>query len=492
MICVPIVSTTTEQVLKDLETALPWADLIEFRVDLMVDSPDLSKLINACPKPCIVTNRTKQEGGQFKGSEEERTTILKQAMDAGADYIDIEASTPKEFLKPILESTGSTQKILSYHDFSRTHDRLDDIYDTMCQLPADVVKIVTYAMDLNDNLQIFRLLHRAKKEEQKLISFCMGEKGEISRILSPLMGGFLTFGSLATGKESAPGQILASTLKDVYRVDQIRPEMKWFGVIGDPVSKSMGYLIHNRAFKETGLPHIYLPFWVLNLQKFFSGFEPFFEGLSVTMPYKEDIMPLLDEIDPLAKKIGAVNTVVREGSRWKGYNTDVSGAMRALEAFTKIKDKRVLIIGAGGTAKAIGHGVSEKGGRLTVTYNQNKERGEALARELNCELRAMRDIEHCECDILINCSPVGMSPKVAESPVPQRFLKPGMVVFDSVYNPPETRLIKDAKLAGCQTIAGPELFLNQGADQFEMWTGEKAPLQAMREVLFEKLFPKDG
>lgn len=486
MICVPIVVSSRKQVLEDLNAASEYADIIELRADLM-DNPDIPALLKVAKKPCIVTNRTKLEGGQFKGSEEQRIQLLRQAIDAGADYIDIEASTARNLLAPVLAARGKTQVILSYHDFTRTPERLDGIYETMTQVPADIFKIITYAGDINDNLAVFDLLQRAGRDGRKLISFCMGEKGEISRILSTLLGGFLTFGSLDSGKESAPGQIPASILKNVYRVDQPRPGLKIYGVIGDPISKSMGYLIHNRAFQETGLPFIYLPFWVKNLGKFFSGFAPYLEGISVTMPFKEAIIPLLDTMDGAAQKIGAVNTVVKVDGSWKGYNTDCIGAIQALEQHIPLKGKKVLIIGAGGTAKAIGHGVMEQGGDLTITYNQNRARGESLARELNCALADIRDIEHLPADVLVNCSPVGMSPRNEDSPVPAQVLRRGMVVFDCVYNPPRTRLIREAESAGCTTISGVELFINQGAAQFELWTGRQAPVSAMRKVLLNKL-----
>lgn len=484
MICIPIVAPTLKQALADIDSAKELADLIELRVDLM-DDPDIPALLKAAGKPCIVTNRTKREGGQFKGSEEQRIRLLRHAIDVGADYIDIEASTSKDLLQPVLAARAKTRVILSYHDFTRTPDRLESIYEIMKELSPDVIKIITYAMDINDNLAVFNLLKRANRDGRKLISFCMGEKGEVSRILSPLMGGFLTFGSLETGKESAPGQITATVLRNVYRVHEKRPGFKIYGVIGDPVSKSMGYLIHNRAFQEAGLPFIYVPFWVKNLTSFFSGFEPYFEGLSVTMPFKEEIIPLLGKVEDT--KIGAVNTVVKESGVWKGYNTDGIGAMQALEAHTSLRDKNVLIIGAGGTAKAIGYGIMGRGGRLTITYNKNRERGEALTKEMQCSLADIRDIEKLSVDILINCSPVGMNPNFNASPVPARMLRPGMIVFDSVYNPPQTRLINEAKAAGCVAISGVELFVNQGAAQFELWTGRKAPVAAMREVLLSTL-----
>ena len=216
MICIPIVSANMSRALADIATAEAIADIIELRVDLL-DQPDLPALLKAASKPCIVTNRTKMEGGQFKGSEEQRVLLLRQAIDAGADYIDIEASTPKQYLKPILDSREKTKVILSYHDFSKTPEDLIPLYEIMREFPVEIIKIVTYAQDINDNLVAFKLLKRAREDGQKLISLCMGERGEISRVLSPILGGFLTFGSLDTGKESAPGQIPAAILKNVYR-----------------------------------------------------------------------------------------------------------------------------------------------------------------------------------------------------------------------------------------------------------------------------------
>ena len=486
MICIPIVGPTQHKSLEDIAAAEPLADMIELRLDLMSDF-DLGTLLSASTKPCIVTNRTKREGGQFSGSEDERIGLLKQAVAAGADYVDIETSTPKELLKPFLESDHQSKVILSYHNFTDTPEEIGHLYDLMCAMPADILKIVTYARDITDNLALFELLHRSKKDDKKLIALCMGEKGEASRILSPLLGGFLTFGSLETGKETAPGQITGATLKNIYRVCDKRNSFKIFGVIGNPVYKSMGYLIHNRAFKETGSTDIYVPFLVDNVENFFKRFSPYFEGLSVTMPFKESIMAEMDEIEETAKKIGAVNTVVRDGKSWKGYNTDCMGALQALEKHVDLKNKNVLIVGAGGTAKAIGYGVYEKGAKITVTYNRDKEKGIRLGSELKAKVVSIQDVDKEEIDVLINCSPVGMSPNLEETPVPSRCLRKGMIVFDSVYNPIETRLIREARVSGCVTISGVELFVNQAVGQFELWTGQKAPTDIMRDVVVRGL-----
>ena len=491
MICIPIVGPSMSKAQEQIESALVIADILELRLDLIVSS-NLSALLASSTLPVIVTNRSKHDGGQYKGLDQDRVQSLRDALKAGADYVDIEVSTPREYLQPFLEEIDPTKIILSFHDFSHTPEDFNPIYETMCEMPGEIVKIVTYARDLSDNLKMFELLKRAKSEKQKLIGLCMGDLGEISRILSPLFGGYLTFGSLETGQESAPGQIPAKTLKDIYRINAERSDFKIYGVIGNPVSKSLGYLVHNRAFQEKGSPDIYVSLLVDNVEKFFNSFKDFFSGLSVTMPAKEKIMPLLDRIDETAQKIGAVNTLVKEGTDWVGYNTDCSGAISALEACISLQDKSVLILGSGGTAKAIGYGVKEKGGKLTVTYNKNKERGESLSKELDCELAHARDAGMRAIDVLINCSPVGMSPNITESPFLARDFKEGMVVFDSVYNPLETRLLREAKLAGCTVIPGYELFINQAARQFELWTGQSAPINTLREVLLRKLATGGG
>ncbi|MGP0629792.1 shikimate dehydrogenase [Nitrospina sp. 32_T5] len=487
MICVPIVGPSMDRALEDIDACRKVADFIEFRLDLIPDH-DLPRLIEAAgDTPYIVTNRAKMDGGQFPGTEEERVAVIKQAIELGAMYIDIETSTPPELLRSVLENKGNSKAILSHHDFTRTDDKVDALYELMTQMPADVLKIITYAQDLSDNLRLLQLLSRARRDEVNLIAFCMGEKGEVSRILSPMYGGWLTFGSLDRGKESAPGQIPATTLKHIYRVNDLNLDSKIFGVIGDPVNKSMGYLIHNRAFSELNLPNVYVPFWVKSLTRFFNTYQAYFTGLSVTMPFKEDIMKHMDRVDPLAKKIGAVNTVVREDNDWVGYNTDVTGALSALTAVTELKGKQVLIIGAGGTAKAIGHGVTEQGAALTLTYNRNKEKAEALAQELNANLISIRDIDSHTADIVINCSPAGMTPNTKDTPFPARLLKPGMVVFDSVYNPMETRLIREAREKGCTVIPGIELFVNQAIEQLKLWTGQTPPRDPLHEVVETRL-----
>ena len=230
-----------------------------------------------------------------------------------------------------------------------------------------------------------------------------------------------------------------------------------------------------------------MPFLIDNLENFFKSFSPYFEGLSVTMPFKEDVVALMDKVEETAEKIGAVNTVVRDGQGWKGYNTDCLGALKALEKHVDLNGKNVLIVGAGGTAKAIGYGVSEKGAKITVTYNRNKEKGVQLAKELGAKVINIQNAGEEVIDVLINCSPVGMTPNLEETPISSRHLREEMIVFDCVYNPSETRLLREAKAVGCVTISGVELFVNQAVGQLELWTKQNAPVDLMRDVVIRGL-----
>ncbi len=450
-----------------------------------IRDPDMARLIKEKSKPVIVTPRSQKDGGRFKGSEDERLGLLKEAVSLGAEYIDIEFSTDERLRKRVIEESKGTKVIVSYHNYTETPSDLKEIYDDIAISGGDIVKIVTFANSINDNLVIFDLIKRREKKTD-IVTFCMGKHGEISRILSPIMGGYLTFGSLDEGKESAQGQIPARVLKSVYRVDGLGPDINIYGLVGNPVSESMGYLIHNRAFAELGLDSIYLPFLVDDLNSFMTGFKGLFKGLSVTMPFKEEVIDFLDRVDKKAEDIGAVNTVVTEDDKLVGYNTDCSGAIMALEGRTEIKGKNAVMIGAGGVARAIGFGVKGRGAPLTIT-DIEIDKAISLSKDIGCEYCNPEELDNINMDILINTTPVGMYPNVDKSPVPDSLLKKGMIVFDAVYNPLKTRLLKEAEAKGCITVQGVEMFINQGIEQFEMWTKRKAPVDIMREVVLNRL-----
>jgi len=260
-----------------------------------------------------------------------------------------------------------------------------------------------------------------------------------------------------------------------------------YGVIGHPVAHSLGPLMHNHALQAAGINGVYLAFDVIDLAEAVSGIRSLgIRGVSVTIPHKVAIMDHLDVIDDTAAKIGAINTVVHREGKLVGYNTDAEGAMSALSEKTDIDDRDVLIVGAGGAARAIGFGVKGRGGRLHIV-NRTEEKGKKLAAELRADWHPMDALGSFDVDILINTTSVGMTPNPDAIPVPTHMLRPGMCVMDIVYNPLKTRLLKEAEASGCDIVDGVSMFVNQGALQFKLWTGKKAPVDAMRRIIYDAL-----
>lgn len=481
MICIPITAHSNQEAIEDLKEASRFADIIELRLDYIKD-PDLDALLMGRTRPLIVTNRPKRDAGDFQGTELERIALLQKAVRFHPEYVDIELDSVSK-----LHDLGKTKLIVSYHNFNETPNDIGRIHEDLIRTGASIVKLATFARDITDNARILELLKRANFPT---IAFCMGELGQISRILSIKFGSMLTFASLARGKESAPGQLSIKELKDVYHISEIGRNTDIYGIIGNPVSHSISPHIHNPSFIAMGINAVYLPFKVEDVARFIESFKDIgFKGLSVTIPHKEEIIKYLDEIDPLAKRIAAVNTVINRDGKLCGYNTDCPAAVGALEEILKDRGgwgQKVVIIGAGGAARAIAFGLKERGADITIINRTNK-RGLDLSKEVGCNYAGFNEIEGIDMDVLINTTPVGMFPKVDESPVPGSILKKGMVVFDIVYNPIDTKLLEEAKDKGCIVINGVEMFVRQAALQFELFTGEKAPVPLMERIIKERL-----
>jgi 3-dehydroquinate dehydratase/shikimate dehydrogenase len=476
MICVSIVAQTVDRVLAEMEQASRVADLLEIRLDY-VRQPDLPRILAHRSKPVIITIMPKHEQGRFEGSEPERLALLRQAIELGADYIDVNCDCPER--GALIKGKGASKVILSYHNFKETPADLDRVFSSMLTDGADILKIATFANRLSDNLTVLNLV---KKSPGDLIGICMGERGEISRVLGPLYGSYLTFACLEPGKESAPGQIPAAALRNIYAVNDLHPGFRLYGIIGNPVRASKGYLLHNGLFRRHGLNSLYLNFLVDDLQDFLHHFSDILAGFSVTMPFKQEIMAGLHSTDALAARIGAVNTVVKRNGQLIGYNTDMFGAIRPLRRIIQISEKQVTILGAGGAARAIAVGILEQGGRLTI-LNRTVARAEQLARELGCRFGALDDFERMATEILINTTSVGMYPDTGASPVNLAAVR-NMVVFDAIYNPRTTALLAAAERNGCPTVSGVEMFLHQAAEQFRLWTGIEPDLDVVRSLLY--------
>jgi len=482
-LCASLTERNTDSVLAAMRALPAEVEVAEVRLDLM-DSFDLERLCAGKDRPIIVTNRPVRQGGACRAPEPRRLELLRAAARAGADYVDVELDS----VAALGELPAGCARIVSHHDFEGTPADLESLVRRILDTGPDVAKIAVTARDVAEVAPVLRLLER-HAGRVPMIALSMGEEGVASRILAPKFGAYLTYASAESGREAAPGQLPARAMIDTYRFRRIGRDTELYGVVANPVAHSMSPAVHNAAFAATGLDAVYLPFKVHDPGAFLAAFEGFeLRGLSVTIPHKETMLRLMDEVDETARRIGAVNTVLVKDGRRYGSNTDVAAAVSAIEraavraGMGDLSGRSVLIVGAGGAARAIAYGLLERNARLTIA-NRTVSRAETLAAELGAEACGLDDIARLRPEVLVNATSVGMWPGVDRTPVPAAVLRAGMVVFDSVYNPPETRLLREAQQAGAVVASGLEWFVNQAAAQFETWTGQLAPRAAMEEAL---------
>ncbi|MBN2581591.1 MAG: type I 3-dehydroquinate dehydratase [Planctomycetes bacterium] len=488
-LCVAMTPKTTSEAVAQMARLGTDADLLELRVDAM-DECDLQRVLSARTVPLIVTNRAANEGGFRKQDEAKRLEVLVEAARLGADYVDVELAALDRFLQ-LAEGVGRprTKLIVSYHDFERMPDDLVNVARRIdATAAADVVKVVGTARSPEDNLPCFEALRSVSKPA---IALAMGEAGQISRVLAGKFGAWLTFASEDAGAESAPGQITLTEMRQLYRADRVGPQTPVYAVMGNPVGHSLSPAIHNAAFQELGLDAVYVRLKVEgDPAAVVRALEAVpLEGYSVTIPHKQAVMAACVDIAPTARRMGAVNTLIRRKDGYHATNTDVTSAMKVLAqaiGSDRFTGKRALVVGAGGVGRAYVYGLLSRGAEVFVSDIDEPRRNE-LAQEAGAAAVAPEDLADVRADILMNGSPVGMWPKVDATPVDTAILRDGMVVFDAVYNPQETRLLREAKAAGCVTISGVEQFVGQAVEQFELWTQRKAPADLMRQVVLDAL-----
>lgn len=409
------------------------SDLFELRLDYF-DTIDLTALAALDLQRCILTLRP----GKY--SEEQRVNLLKQLSALKPAFIDIESTLSLKIDAPL---------ILSYHNFEETPD-LQPLWQQLTQTPARFYKIATKA---NSALDGWRLLEHMKKHPN-CIAIGMGAIGQFTRILGPVFGAPITYASLE--KETAPGQLSLQELTDTYRLPALNKETKIYGLIGYPLTNSLSPPTHNLHFKQTGMNAVYvkIPLTAAELPSFFKTFN--FNGLSVTMPLKESVIPFLDALDEEARQIGAVNTIVCRAGKTIGYNTDGKGALNAIAAHLPVEGKRIIILGAGGAARAIIYEAKKRGAQVMI-LNRTPEKGELLARHFSVE--SIKSMEPY--DILINCTP-------SDEPIDSRHLIPGTYVMDIRNRPKLTPFLERAAAQGCRLIFGEEMFKHQAEIQINL------------------------
>jgi len=482
----PDVATLLDHARREAEAGEAF---LEFRLDFLPDpckgAAAIARFLEQFPDCTILaTCRRHQNHGKFNGSIEEQLAILDTAVRSGAQAIDVEIETAEGAHERLSPFRGRAQVVLSYHNYEATPP-MDTIVARMLKVPADAYKIVTTARKPSDNI---RVLSAAKGlPKQRMIVLAMGELGFPTRVLSPVFGGTFTYAAPMQTDGTAAGQVSARYLRHLYRVEKLGKSAHIYGVIADPVRHSISPAVHNRAFQSRRVDAVYLPFLVTPafLRDFFSLAEKLpLTGFSVTIPHKQKIIRYLDVVDPLARRIGAVNTVWRKAGKWRGTNTDAAGVTGPLAKLLKLNKSSILIAGNGGAARGAAFALSDAGAKISIV-GRNADRVRALAKVCGAEPLTREQLATMHFDAMVHATPLGMYPHVNES-----FLTgdiPADIVFDMVYNPLETQLLKLARAQNKTVIEGLDMFIEQAARQFEIWTGETAPRPVMLKAAMEAL-----
>jgi 3-dehydroquinate dehydratase/shikimate dehydrogenase len=493
MICVVIGRSRHKMVQVEVqEAAKRGVQMIEMRLDFLAKAPDFKRLLVNKPCTMVATVRRPPDGGRWTGTEDARRVLLRQAIISGFDWVDIETDIAGE-----IRRFKDVKRIISYHNLREVPADLEKIFEGMCKQDADVLKVAVTAQSPSDNLRVLALL---KNPPKPTVAFCMGDLGVPSRILCAKYGAPFTYAAFNKERGVAPGILSFDELKNVYHYDQINAETRVFGVIGDPINHSLSPVIHNAALRASGINGVYVPFQVprSDLPAFLKGFDRIpVRGYSVTIPHKEAAVAVAVHKDPAVLEVKAANTLVRGKDSFSAYNTDYQAGLESLLAHLPkpadggkptLEKKVVLLVGAGGVGRAMAHALQKHGALLNIT-NRTHERSEKLAAELGCRHIRWEMRHNILCDLLVNCTSVGMHPHMDESPIHPSYLKPGLMVFDTIYTPETTLLVKEARARGCHVLTGVEMFVRQAATQFGLFTSREAPMELMYKVVKRALSP---
>jgi 3-dehydroquinate dehydratase / shikimate dehydrogenase len=498
-VCVAVTGSDPAEMLEKAEALVRDNTFLEFRLDYL-PRPAL-----ALPKikqfaeyhahvVALATCRRVVAGGKFRGSVVSQLDILSKAAASGCQVVDLELQSAAHCKPEQLRRLRTRAAlILSYHDFKATKN-LEQTLEKMVAISADFYKVVSTAATLYDNVVMMKFLEK-NSDKYSLIGVCMGEQGIISRVLGVRAGSVFTFAAANQDEKTAPGQVTAQDLRSTFRIEQVDAATRVYGVAGDPVAHSLSPAIMNAALRRETVNGVYLPLHAKTLKDLLACVRDIpIHGLSVTMPYKTTILSHLDNTDSHTTKIGACNTVVRaQDGKLYGFNTDTAGVVRPLEQRITIEGAKILVLGAGGAARAAVFGLKERGAEVYV-LNRTFAQAQKLARSARARTLKRADLKKLSFDVIINATPVGMG-NSQESPLNQDEIK-ARYVFDMIYDPPETRLLKLAKAAGADVIPGIEMFVQQAARQFEIWTGKPAPwdemLRVVTKIIEERAAAKNG
>ena len=461
--------------------------LVELRLDFIEGPIQVKRLLRDRPCPAIATCRRAADGGRWQGSEEARRLVLRTAIVEGVDYVDLEDDIAGE-----VPRFGGTKRIVSHHDFQKTPADLEAIHARLAAMDADIVKIATMANHPSDNLRMLALVRNARVPT---VGICMGDVGVPSRVLTGRCGAPFTFATFHEDRVMAPGQIGWRRMRDGYRYDSITDATRIYGVVADPVAHSLSPVVHNAALAAAGIDAVYLPFRVPaeQIDEFIEHADRWpLSGLSVTIPHKEAVLKHAAKKDGLVESIGAANTLAFGTDGLEAFNTDATAAVESLEAALAdhhadapnqgIGVKTAIVLGAGGAARAVAFSLRQRDVDVTVC-SRTIERARRIAVEVGCKAVDWNARYRMPYDCVVNATPVGMHPHVNETPFDKEHLRSYMVVFDTVYNPENTLLVKEAASLGCHIVTGVDMFVRQAAIQFRIWHDAEPPQAVMRDAL---------
>jgi len=493
-VCVAVIGSDPAAMVEKAESLVRDNTFLEFRLDYL-------------PRPALALSRLKQfhdyypqvvsiatcrraaNGGKFRGSIASQLDLLSKAAAAGCQLVDVELQSGARCKPDYWNRLRSRAAlIVSYHDFHATR-RLEETLAKMTALSADFYKIVTTATTLSDNVTMMKFLEK-NGDKHSLIGLCMGEQGIVSRVLAVRAGSAFTFAAVREDEKTGPGQMTAQDLRGTYRIEQVDAATRVYAVAGDPVAHSLSPALMNAALRRETVNGVYLALHAKSLKDLMACVRDIpIHGLSITMPYKEAILRHLDNTDPYTSKIGACNTVVRQDGKLYGFNTDTAGVVRPLQQRLSLDKAKILVLGAGGAARAAVFGLKERGAEVYI-LNRTAGPAQKLARSARARTIRRTDLKKLSFDAIINATPVGMG-NTRESPLNEHEIK-AHYVFDMIYDPMETRLMKMAKAAGAEVIPGVEMFVQQAARQFEIWTGKPAPVDEMMRVVIAALQEREA
>lgn len=470
------------------------AQLCELRIDCLRRDPDLKRIFKDRPTPAIFTIRRGADGGLWRGDEEKRQRLIREAIVAGIEYVDLELDVAQKLPRPRF---GNTKRIVSVHNFREMPD-LDDVAEMMLEADPDILKIAAVAKTV---AEASRMLDFVKRFNEKIptIGLAMGTLGVFTRVLGAKFGSPHTYAGFNPDRTFAPGMIRMQELRRDYHYEQIDAGTEIFAVIGDPIGHSLSPAVHNNAFRHLGLNKVLVPLHIPDgtLKESLQALDWLqIRGMSVTIPHKEAILPLLSRRDRTVEQIGACNTVLRDDDgSLVGHNTDLTAAISSLEDALRaagadlrqpLLDKQVLVLGTGGVARTLVAGLS-KSGAGAIVCGRSEDKAAKLAEEFDCRSVPWGARASTLCDVIINGTPVGMHPDVDSSPVPPSTFREGMLAFDTIYRPENTLFLKLAREHNCATVSGVDMFVRQAALQFQYYSGQEAPEDLMREIVRRRL-----